>query len=346
MRYRYIFAARIQGLIAPETDVVVEVSRVSGTITYTGDCEAIPQVVDLRSAIGSLMLGGLAGRGPGDVKIERDQAVSKIRQARVSEKSGNSLVIVDINSQIEDFELAHTREEDDFIVCLGDSPAKSIRSSHERYIQSLLAAISIASPHDVLAKRLAESVVFYTDGGKPIFCYEMEAYGTAYSAVPLTNSLAEDAGQFALQLSRGPDYNDVNRLIAKSLDMASDELLSFLSAWNSLEIFLNRAFKDYEKSIFAGSGDGQAGAHHEVVGRIKKVMSDKFRISDKFAVIAGDLDPANAAGDLKTFLDVKQRRDGLLHGKEMVARNLPSETGRKLVRKYLRLHLERAARST
>lgn len=345
MRYRYIFAARIQGLIAPEAPIVLEVPRASGTITYTGDSEAIPQVVDLRSAIGSLMLGGLAGRSLGDAKIERDRSVAKIRQGRASEKQGNSLVILDISGQVEDFELVHTREDDDFIVCLGDSPAKSIRSSHERYVQSLLAAISISSPHDILAKRMAASVIFYTDGGKPILCYEMEAYGTAYAAVPLTNALVEDTGQFALQLSKGPDFGDVSRLIAKSLDMESDELLSFLSAWNSLEIFLNRAFKDYERSIFAGPGDGHAVAHSEVVGRIKSVMSDKFRIFDKFVVIAGVLDAANADDDSRTFLDVKKRRDGLLHGKEMVARQLPGETTRKLVRKYLRLHLERTARS-
>lgn len=340
MRYRYVLVAEMQGLIVTGGPLIVEAPGLNGALTYTADRDAIPEIVDIRGAIASLLLGGLAGRASEDAKVARERAVAQIRLARKSARAVGALAILDVIGEIADFELTHTREDEDFIICLGETPAKAIRVSHERYAQSLLAAISISSPSDVSAKRLAACVIFYTGGGKPIFCYEMEGSANAYVASPITDALAEDANRFALQLSRGTDYSDVNRLLAQSMDMASDQLLSFLSAWTALEIFLNRAFKDYEGSIFAQCQGGKAVAHPEVVRRVRTVMSDKFRLSDKFAAVAGVLDEAGCEDDLKVFMGIKAQRDKLLHGKELLSKQLPSETTRKLVRKYLRHHLE------
>jgi len=341
MRYRYVLVAEIRGLMPPAgTEMVIDVPRVSGTITYTANRDSIPEVVDTRAAISSLMMRGLAGKFVEDPGAARRRKVLEIRHARRAANSPNMLVILDINSVTEDFELIHTREEDEFIVSFGESPAKSIRGSHERYVQSLFTALSLSAPTDLAAKRLVDCILFYRDDGKPIFCYEMEGYGTAYTVAPMTQKVAEEAHTFAAQLSKGPDYADVNRLLAKSMDLANDELLSFLSAWAALEIFVSKSFKEYEKLLFKYSGAGRLAAHPDVLQRISTVMSDKFRLTDKFAMLAGTLDEAGVETDLKTFGDVKGLRDRLFHGKEISTKTLPCESTRNLVRKYLRLHLE------
>jgi hypothetical protein len=70
-------------------------------------------------------------------------------------------------------------------------------------------------------------------------------------------------------------------------------------------------------------------------------MSDKYRLSDKFSVIAGELDDSEAEDDQHKFDAIKVTRDKLLHGEDVPISSLPTSDATQLLRKYLRLHLER-----
>lgn len=318
---------------------MIDIPTIGGSVTYTGDENSIPEVVDLKSAAGGQLLGGLAGKSIGDRDAELARAVQRIRQNRRVPNSHAALAIVRVTGEIENFELKHTREDDGFVICLGESPSKDIQKSHRTHVQSLLAALHLASPNDTSTKILVDCVLFYRDDGKPVFCYEMEGCATAYVASPITQNLADKAARFTSQLSKGRSYTDVIRLLSKSMDLDSDQLLSFLSAWAALEIFICKTFKEYENLIFDGAGSGLILAHPEVIKRMREVMSDKFRLTDKFAIIAGILGKDDVDADLKTFAKLKGVRDKLLHGNEIQIRGLPSETTRNIASKYLRLHL-------
>lgn len=340
MRYEYVFVAEVRGLLPSKgTEVVVDVPAIGGSVTYTGDGNSIPEVVDLKSAMGRQLMGGLADKSVGNRDAELKLAVQRIRQNRRTPHSYEALMIVKAMGETEDFELKQAREDNEFIVCLGGSPAKDIQKSNRSYVQSLLAALHITSPNDTSAKTLVDCVLFYRDDGKPIFCYEIEGHATAHVASPITQDLANEAARFASQLSRGHFYSDVIRLISKSMNLNSDQLLSFLSAWAALEIFISKTFKEYENLLFEHVESSSIQAHPEVIKRMRDVMSDKFRLADKFAIIAGALGKEDVDADLKTFADLKKVRDKLLHGKNVQIRSLPCETTRNLASKYLRLHL-------
>ena len=85
--------------------------------------------------------------------------------------------------------------------------------------------------------------------------------------------------------------------------------------------------------------DGAPTAAKPVFTRFKDVMSDKYRLADKFLVIASVLDSAAAADDCAEFMRLKQFRDGLLHALDNPASPLPTDAVQKLVLKYMKLHL-------
>ena len=68
-------------------------------------------------------------------------------------------------------------------------------------------------------------------------------------------------------------------------------------------------------------------------------MSDKYRLADKFLVIAAVLDSGAAAEDAAEFVRLKKFRDSLLHALEMPSSPLPTESVQKLMMKYMKLHL-------
>jgi len=68
-------------------------------------------------------------------------------------------------------------------------------------------------------------------------------------------------------------------------------------------------------------------------------MKDKYRLADKFAIIASALDPAGADQDIAVFTELKGIRDAFFHALSTNPDQLPGETTRRLLRKYLSLHL-------
>jgi len=79
----------------------------------------------------------------------------------------------------------------------------------------------------------------------------------------------------------------------------------------------------------------------EFFSRIKSVLKDKYRLQDKFLVISSLLGPSSAEIDYKAFDALKKVRDRLTHGEEIADVDLPTSQVQALLRKLLRLHLEK-----
>ena len=69
--------------------------------------------------------------------------------------------------------------------------------------------------------------------------------------------------------------------------------------------------------------------------RIADVMGERYRLLDKFAVIASCLFPDQAASDIKNFKVLKKQRDEVMHGAEITDAELRADEIRQLVRRYL-----------
>jgi hypothetical protein len=126
---------------------------------------------------------------------------------------------------------------------------------------------------------------------------------------------------------------------------ADDRYRAFVDGWTALEIFVNKAFQWYEKR-FAAKLEQELPSAKRYLERIRVVMKDKYRLADKFAIIAGELNTESSGEeDIKLFQAVKSTRDRLLHGEQVSDSQLPSLQLQQLLEKYLDLHISKLGKS-
>jgi hypothetical protein len=131
-------------------------------------------------------------------------------------------------------------------------------------------------------------------------------------------------------------------LVARSLDTAAeDDFKSFIFGWTALEIFINKVFSQYERTfVDALTSEASVRGATQYFERVTQVMKDKYRLVDKFSVIATILTGENSDADIDKLKHIKKVRDALLHGQDIPGASLPNNELRELVSKYLRAHLE------
>jgi hypothetical protein len=96
----------------------------------------------------------------------------------------------------------------------------------------------------------------------------------------------------------------------------------------------------YEERFFKELDNGEhPESRRQYLRRVRSVMSSKYRLSDKFALIASLLSPESADEDVEQFKQAKNDRDKLLHGQDVHEASLPVQIVQELARKYLRIHL-------
>lgn len=344
MKYRYVVAFQLIGVIKPSADLQASTLELPATGTrgrLTADLDTLPQEVDEAAAVGSLLLKGLFGQGSEGTPEERlAREVEELRQRRRKETGEAAFLIVEGQGEVADFDPQPQRELSGYVLAIDDAPKMEIRSKHESSVHGLLAAIAIASEHLCGVKKVADSVVFVREDGKPLFCYTLSGSANAYVSSPLAPDTWAQVPRNAKTLSRHQALVDAARLLTRSLADDSDPLLSFLSVWSGLEIFVNKNFKDYENRVLGRLSVGTPPpVPQRVVERIRSVMSDKYRLSDKFSVISGELADSSVEEDQSAFEAIKLVRDKLLHGEQIPLASLPTAEAKRLLRKYLQLHL-------
>lgn len=140
------------------------------------------------------------------------------------------------------------------------------------------------------------------------------------------------------QLDGRVDLNTVSRLLAQALRSETHRLQAFMSAWTALEIFVAKTFPRFEELFLQSLSEGQAS--RDVLKRIQEVMSDKYRLTDKFSLLASHLAPEDAERDTRDFGTFKKKRDKYFHEMESDVNQLPLGEVITLLRKYLRLYLQ------
>ena len=130
------------------------------------------------------------------------------------------------------------------------------------------------------------------DSQKPIYTFTVEFGAAKLSlATPLTDAVLSSATKHISKLSDEKALTRPISLLSTSLERGTDELEAFIAAWSALEIFVNATFKTtYELRWFDIMQDGAPISAKPVFQRFKDVMSDKYRLADKFLIIASVLD--------------------------------------------------------
>jgi hypothetical protein len=220
-----------------------------------------------------------------------------------------------------------------------------VRDLYIEPVNGILSALSLAVETVCGFEKVGDGTVFYDKDDKPIYSFNLEGHATGYVSGIISAEALSATAKYSRPLGRNPQLVSVARLLAQSMDTESDQLRSFLSAWAGLEIFINKVFKTYEESFLRNlTGDITLSIRGKYLDRIKSVMHDKYRLSDKFLIISSQLAHESAEDDLPDFMKTKSIRDNLLHGENVKEDQLETSQIQRLLRKYLRLHVELCGR--
>ena len=347
MDYRYTAIYSIKGVTLPsaeeDKDLVADSTQgLRAILTSQPDSYAFEG--DRSLAVSNLMLQALFRAEPtsDEFKQRVAEAVEEIRLSRTKQFGGNPFLVVIGEGEVTLFNPSHEREAGDFIVCFDGINKDIIRDKYNKAIAAIITSLTSEADNIIGIKKAADSVVFFQEGGKPVYSYSASVGAAkAYVSTKLTMERMEAIEKLYRLFVADTTLQRVQRLLKTSLENEEDPLRSFLAAWSAFEILVNKIFSTYENKFFSAFLEEEyPEARKKYLERIRNVMKDKYRLADKFAAIGFQLSPDTADEDLKTVRQVKDIRDELFHGGSVDEANLPVNPIRDLASKYLRLHIE------
>ena len=353
MKTRYIGIWKLHGantLASPNKDI--ELARLSDpavVVRITADPEPYFARIDEAAALANRLINGLTGVFGGDQGLTFEQAfateLTKVKSGRSNQSSSGVFVVLEGETEVSSPNFRLRKDNERFAVCFDAIDKSKVMVLFRPSIQTVLAAIALSLPANAERQMDCMGEVLYLvepDSQKPIYTFTVEFGAAKLSiATPLTDAVLSNAAKHISKLSDEKALTRPTSLLSTSLDRGTDELEAFIAAWSALEIFVNATFKTtYELRWFDIMQDGAPISAKPVFQRFKDVMSDKYRLADKFLIIASVLDSDPATTDAENFRNLKSVRDNLSHGLETPT-HLPTEAVQNLLFKYLSLHLDR-----
>lgn len=345
MDYKYIIVYRFEGISHNNLDedkIVYQDNELGITVVLTSDVNRHCLNIDRGLVCASLLLRGMFGSEKiQELPIAIDAEVTKIQEERLSKKKSGAFSVIIINgrSELNIKEELH-RETDQFRICFDAIDKECIQNQHKEKIHAIVASLSISNSPEYHAERIASGIYFVDANNKPLYSYTFQG-GRARLIIAKPVDFEKE-----IEISKTIGLSISNmqlktpfRLLTQSLETTKDNLRAFVSAWSALEILTNKVFPVYEEKFIAGIVDdhNSHGVNH-FLERIKDVMKDKYRLVDKFSLVASFLSD-EIAEDIELFKSMKKIRDNISHGKEFDEETLPVEDARKLVSKYLNNHM-------
>ena len=377
MKYQHTTAYWIKGLIQHQVESGKEIvlnTKIGFRAVLTSSPDVHCFEGDRSLADSVLRLGRWYGLGePGSLEEQLIDKTKEIQESR-KQKFGSGLYIVClIEGNIDKFEPSYVTETDNFVICSDGVSKESIESinlASKSHILDMLSALTLSTDSVLAFAKASESLVFFRDDGKPVYFRTLSGSARTYACPLITPETVKSAEDWYQKLTANQDLDRVKQLLVSSLQTEDDKLRSFLSAWVALEIFINKTFVLYEEQFFQKVKGGYLPKIlPRFLNRIREVTEvpknnypwnttepltvlidhsasiredmkgNKYRVADKFALIASWLSLEAAEEDVKEFMKAKEKRDDLSHIQDLVEAALPVKGVQKLVRKYLQLHL-------
>jgi hypothetical protein len=340
MRFRYSLLYRPYGLSLPkgQTTRSLPTSTRDGLVAIlTSDVDPIVTELDRYFAIANRMLGGIGGGGPGSTL---EDSIAAVRKTRAKYGNGPFLVVTALGEY--PWQPPEHMEEIDGIVA-ADGPGRGpLKEVILPALKRFMCALFLSTPRLVRTDLLSDAGVLLPDDGSPVYPYRLGMSAKAYLGNPITDEIDYRLRRIGDSLVANGSFERVASLIADSLDNERDPLRAFLFGWSALEILVNKLFGTYE-AVFAAdlSRAKSALGHQHYLRRVREVMKDRVRLTDKFAIVAAALTPNTEDADTATFKRLKDIRDSLLHGTLSAGdAELPHTEPAALVKQLLVAHLE------
>ncbi len=278
--------------------------------------------------------------GKGRFEEEVTDEMEKLRDSRKNNTNNGVFAIFEADGEIESFNRRNEKELSEFIIAIEGADKEPIRDQYQTPINGLLTSLTLGLEQISAIKLMTDGVVFFNDKNKPVYSLNMNSSAKMTVSTPLVATDLDFVRKNTRTLSKHQNLVNSSHLLIKSMDEKSDELLSFLSVWAGLEIFVNKNFRAYETSLFEKMKIGEkTSVPLRFLERIKGVMKDKYRLLDKFTIICFELSPDSVDEDIIKFDSINQNRNKLFHAGKVDISSLPTENTQKLLRKYLKLHM-------
>ncbi|MEI7902160.1 MAG: hypothetical protein WCK89_18050, partial [bacterium] len=337
----------IGGISLPNDSQPIELCcSKNSRFVLTCDPDSLLANIDRGAALRRLMIKGMAGqRWKAELPIALEAEIEEIKAER-KEKTGTQAVLVfeahgEIDATINTLILEH----EGFVVALNAIDKKAVRQTHQSEIEAMKLAVAFESEVPSRFAALSEGTYLTDEAGRIVYSINFSA---SCEASVSTNLSAEGqvriSARYAM-LQQANDVDSVQRLFSQMADYGTDRLKAFLSGWAALEILIAKSFKTYEQVFLSPlTNAGQPTLRERFLGRIKDVMKDKYKLTDKFIAVAAVLFPtvpdAEVEEDRKKFFRLKELRDSILHGDEFSEKDLPVHDLAVLLRKYVLAHIE------
>lgn len=346
MKYKFISAHKIIGVTPPtegKERVIATYPETKSEAILTYDLDDHLFHIDEARAVGLIMLKGFVGQGAeGSLDDRLEREIAEIRETRKKDIGSGVFLVYESEGEVESWDPRKSMELEGFTIAFEGTPKESIRQLHQAPINGVLSSFALGLENVFGVKKIADGMYFIDDADKPAYSIDFEVSGSATVSMGLKPRDIENVEKYAKVMGGHRELVDPARLLSRSLSVESDWLLSFLSIWSGLEIFVSKVFRSYEAAIFSKDEKNVSNVvPGPVVKRIQEVMKDKYRIADKFSVVSSLLAPYEAEEDLAKFKIIKEVRDKFMHGGELELKTLPIQDTQVLLRKYLRLHAER-----
>jgi hypothetical protein len=292
------------------------------------------------------MLKGLVGQqGTAEFPIALEAEIEEIKAERKKQTGVCPVLVVETHGEIDATIHKPVQELEEFVVTFDAVGKVAVRRTHQSEIEAMKLAVALESEVPLGFGALSEGIYLTDEAGKIVYSinFSMSAEGSVS-----TNLSTEGPGRISARysmLQRANDVNSVQRLFSQMADFGTDRLKVFLSGWAALEILIAKSFKTYEQVFLSPlTNAGQPTVRERFLGRIKDVMKDKYRLTDKFVALAAVLFPAvpdtELQEDYNKFCALKVLRDSIFHGNEFSDKDLPVHDLAALLRKYVLAHIE------
>ncbi len=302
--------------------------------------------LDRENALGRLMLKGIVGqRGTTEFSVALNAEIEEIKAKRAKKIGSQPVLVVEANGKIEAEITKPFREHEGFIVTFDSVNKQAVARTHKSEIEAMKLALALESESPSRFAELGDGVFLINEEGKTIYSISFTMSGEATVSTGLTAEGVERISSRYAILQRANDIESVERLFSQMADYGTDNLKAFLSGWAAIEILIAKAFKIYEDAFLSPLANaGQNSLREKFIGRIKGVMKDKYRLTDKFVAVAAVLFPSSPENemqkDFEKFSKLKKLRDSIFHGEEFSEKNLPVHELAALLRKYILAHVE------
>lgn len=348
MEYKYTIIYRFEGIAGSNFDndkILYQNTSQGITVVLTNDVNRHCLVLDTGLACTGLLFRGIfSDKKIHEVPIEIDAELKKIQEERVSKNKNCAYAVIIINGHKElDIKEDDQIDTGKFRVCFDSVDKELLIERHKETVQSIVSSLSISTGPEYYAEKISSGLYFIDSNNKPLYVFSIKCGRPRLICANQINTEKEQEISEIIGLSIGnQQLKTPLRLLTQSLETTQDELRAFVFAWSALEILTNKIFSTYEEK-FISNIESVHNSHgvNQFLMRIKEVMKDKYRLTDKFSLIASFLsnESDKITEDIESFKNMKKMRDSIFHGEEFDEETLPVENARRLVAKYLMAHM-------